>query len=162
MRHAEPWYGENRAKRAGRKVVPMPDLSVALADIRKRVQRLGAECRARHKRCVFLTQPTMWRPDLPPELEKLMWFGWTGSMQNPTGFVSIADLARGMRQYNDVLLQACRDGGMECLDLAASIPKDTSALFDDCHFNVNGARLVADAITVYLCTRPPFNQRLYF
>jgi len=152
----DDWYLRNRGQRSRLPTLPLPDLSLALAEYHERLLSIGAECQARQKRCVFLTQPTMWRPDLPPEVASLMWFGWIGPRSRPQGYASLADLAGAMARYNDVLLQACRQMNAECLDLAESIPKDTSAMFDDCHFNANGARLVADVIVRYLRARAPF------
>lgn len=70
------------------------------------------------------------------------------------GYLSPGDLAQAMAGYNEALLRVSRQNGMESLDLAASIPKDTSAFFDDCHFNENGARMVALAIAQYLAGKP--------
>jgi lysophospholipase L1-like esterase len=153
------WYGRGRAGRAAGRTIPMPDLTTGLSEYRERLLRLADECRDRRKRCVFMTQPTIWRADLPQDLEKLLWFGWVGRSGRTKGFASVADLARGMSQYNDVMLMTCGEAGMECLDLAAQIPKDTTAFFDDCHFNIQGAQLVADAVVSYLSARPPYELK---
>ena len=92
---------------------------------------------------MFLTQPTMWRNDLPPPEERLLFYGWIGTMEAPRGFVRASDLAQGMRQFNEALLTICKIDSLECYDLASAIPKDTTAFYDDCHFNEGGARLVA-------------------
>ena len=51
------------------------------------------------------------------------------------------------------MLDVCREEGVDCLDLAALIPKDTSAFYDDCHFNIAGNAKVAAAVTDFLAAR---------
>lgn len=145
-----------RRKRALSPVMPLPDLTVALNEYRVRLQKITEECKARRIRCVFLTQPSMWRPDLPPEDERLLMFGWFGRKGSLDGHISTADAQRAMNAYNRVMLDVCRESGIECHDLASIVPKDTSALYDDVHFNENGAAIVARAVADYLLTRPPF------
>jgi hypothetical protein len=61
-----------------------------------------------------------------------------------------------MDLYNRRLIETCGQSGLDCYDLASVVPKDTSALFDDCHFNEQGARIVADRLSQYLLSRSPF------
>jgi len=153
---AERWYGPLRRRRGNGKVLPLPDLRVGAAEFRERILQLSTECRNRSLRCLFLTQPTMWRDNLTPEEQNLLWFGWIGPVLKPRGYVSVSDLARAMDLYNRTLLETCLQNGMECYDLAAFIPQNTSALFDDCHFNEGGARMAAELLSDYLLSRPPF------
>jgi lysophospholipase L1-like esterase len=137
------WYAERRRIRAQAPIVPMPDLALGVQEYQMRVRDLAEQCRLAGKRCAFLTQPTIWRSDLTPDEDRLLFYGWTGSMENPKGFVRPADLAQGMRQFNEALLTLCKVNSLECYDLASAIPKDATAFYDDCHFNEGGARLVA-------------------
>jgi hypothetical protein len=50
----------------------------------------------------------------------------------------------------------CRERGLECVDLAAKLPRDTSVFYDDCHFNESGARRVAEVLAEHLLGRAPF------
>jgi hypothetical protein len=118
--------------------------------------KLVALCHSTGRRCVFLTQPSIWRPGLTPEELKLLWAGRVGSFTHPTGFIAPEDLGRAMDAYNQVLLDVCHSHGLECFDLAARIPKDTTAFYDDVHYNEEGARMVARNVEGYLLTRPPF------
>jgi lysophospholipase L1-like esterase len=68
-------------------------------------------------------------------------------------------MAKAMEMYNRTLLDFCRQSGLECYDLASHIPKDTSAFFDEVHFNEAGARLVAQNLKQYLLSRPPFHAQ---
>jgi hypothetical protein len=147
---------ELRRRRAAGAVLPMPDLTLGRDEYRQRLQSLASECTFLQRRCVFLTQPTLWRPDLQTDVEKLLLFGWVGPKFRPRGYVSVAELSQGMDSYNRVMLDVCRRTHLECFDLAAALPKDTSVFYDDAHFTENGARLVARALSHYLLSLPPF------
>lgn len=148
----------DRKKRAAGKIVPPPDLSTGLEEYRGRVVAMANQCRGLQVRCLFLTQPTMWRGDLSPEEQSLLWLGYAGPFQNPRGYIATGDLERAMDMYNRTLLDVCRQNGLECLDIAPEIPKNTSAFFDDMHFNEAGSRLVAQLVTKHIVATPPFNQ----
>ncbi|MBI1786488.1 MAG: SGNH/GDSL hydrolase family protein [Acidobacteria bacterium] len=145
------WYGRRRAVRARAAIRPLPSLETGLSEYAVRLERLFEQCRRHGKRCLFLTQPTMWRSDLPPDLMPWLWFGRVRD-----GFADASDLAAAMDRYNQTLLDRCRKKGMECLDIAPALPKDLSSFFDDCHFTENGSRLVAQAVANYLLSKPPF------
>ncbi len=147
-----------RRERAGTKRVPLPSLQAAIGEFRDRILNISKECRNLGTRCLFLTQPTIYRGNLSPQEEALLWFGWIRREGKLQGYASAADLARAMDLYNQALLQTCRQNGIECYDLASVVPKNTSAFFDDCHFNENGARIVARSVAEYLLSRPPFSS----
>jgi lysophospholipase L1-like esterase len=149
----------DRKKRADAKIVPLPDLSTGLKEYRSRIIAMAKQCRDLQVRCLFLTQPTMWRGDLSPEEQSLLWLGYAGPFRNPRGYIAAGELERAMDMYNRTLLDVCGQSGLECFDVAATIPKDTSAYFDDAHFNENGARLMAQNLERYLLARPPFQAR---
>ncbi|MBI5480833.1 MAG: hypothetical protein HY906_18385 [Deltaproteobacteria bacterium] len=128
-----------RRRQADRKTA-LPDLAPALADYRSNLESIVDAAAARKVRLVLATQPVLWRPDLPPQLEDLLWFGWT--LQGGEYYATAA-LADGMARYNAVLLDVCRVRDVECVDLAARLQRDTSVFYDDCHFNESGARQVA-------------------
>lgn len=149
------WYGLKRRHRTSAKIVAMPHLSAGLAEYRSRIAAIGRECASLGVRCLFVTQPTMWSDSLPQDLQSLLWFGWVGPVDNPRGFVSISELTAGMATYNRTLLETCAENGLECYDLAAVIPKNTSSMFDDCHFNESGSRLVAQRLAEYILSKQP-------
>jgi hypothetical protein len=76
------------------------------------------------------------------------------------GYVTVGDLAKAMDAFNQELLSVCFDDGLECFDLAPLVPKDTSAFFDDSHFNENCSRIVASLLTDHLLSNPPFSEAL--
>ena len=82
--------------------------------------------------------------------------GWVGWRARRLGYASAPDLARAMDANNQTLLTVCGEDHLECYDLASFIPKDTSALNDDCHFNIGGARMTAQFLAARLPCSPPF------
>jgi lysophospholipase L1-like esterase len=145
----------SRRERFEGPVVPLPDLQTGLKEYRQRVLALATECRSMRKRCLFLTQPTMWRSDLTSEEKRLLWSGYVGRLEKPKGYASAADMARATAAYNQVLLDVCAQLRLECLDLAQHVAKDITALFDHAHFNVPGARTVADRLADCILPVPP-------
>lgn len=143
--------------RAAGPVLPIPDLRVALAEYAQRVRTLEQLCRQYHRRCVFLTQPTMWRAGLSAAEQSLFYSGGVGSHGVPRGYAAVPELARAMAAYNQALLAVCREDQLECYDMAAAIPKDTSAFSDESHYNDNGTHLVADYLAERLLASPPLN-----
>jgi hypothetical protein len=122
---------------------PLPPLGEHLAFYKKSLAELQALCDEKGLRLILLTQPALWRDDLPPELERLLWsrpIGRTGRV------LSTEALARGMKAFNDSLREFCAERSVELVDLAAVLPKDESVFYDDEHFNENGARRVAGLI----------------
>lgn len=144
-----------KERRAAAPTVPLPDLNIALNEYRNRIVALADRCRDLEMRCLFVTHPALWRSDLRPADERLLWFGWVGRWEHPKGYVSAADLSRAMDAYNRTLLDVCRQDGLECYDLAQDLPKDTSVFFDDVHFNEGGAEMVAQNLARYLLSKPP-------
>jgi len=105
---------------------------------------------------VLVTPPAIWRADLPAELDALLWMGGVGDFQRAEGgadFYTPAALAQGLERYAATLLDVCRDEGIACIDLARGFPQDTSAFYDDVHFNEPGARIVAVRLAAELAPR---------
>ena len=130
----------------------LPDLNLALQEYRRNVHAIIDLAKKRGMRVIFLTQPAMWSADLSPELQGLLWMGGIGDFQARPGcaYYSVKALGEGMSRYNDALISVCRARGVECIDLAGRLPKDTSIFYDDCHFNENGANEVAEIVSRYL------------
>lgn len=149
--------GASLSGRAAGPVLPLPDLRLALAEYAQRVRTLEQQCRQYHRRCVFLTQPTMWRAGLSAAEQSLLYSGGVGYHGIARGYVSAPELERAMAAYNQVLLAVCREDQFECYDMAAAIPKDTSAFSDESHYNDHGTHLVADYLAERLLASPPLN-----
>ncbi len=138
----------------------LPDMSKALKEYSKNINIMIDLAEETHTRLIFLTQPVLWKRDLSKELKDLVWLGGVGRFQKEEGkeYYSVDVLADAMRMYNDTLLNICHKRGVECIDLAAVLPKDTSVFYDDCHFNEKGSEKVAELINQYMRQHKPFKK----
>jgi lysophospholipase L1-like esterase len=135
----------------------LPDLSSALEEYSRNINALIDLAEDNSVRLIFLTQPVLWKPDLPQELNDLLWFGSVGSFrESGNEYYSVAALATGMSMYNETLLDTCQKRRVECFDLASLVPKDTTAFYDDAHLNEGGAEMVAEVLAQYMLQRDPF------
>ena len=130
----------------------LPDLSSAIKEYDRNINKLIDIALEKSIRLIFLTQPTMWKPDLPPELNALLWLGGIGNFQKESGntYYSSEALERGMKKYNDTLLRICQERQVECIDLEPVLEKDTTVFYDDVHFNESGARKVSGILSKYI------------
>lgn len=135
----------------------VPDLTIALAEYRRNLETIVDLLLARSVRPIFVTQPTIWRPDLTQEEIGLLWGGGIDSFQLGKGvkYYSPSSLEMVMRQYNDALLAVCRERAIDCIDLAGVFPKDRAVFYDDVHFTEAGARKVAEILFEHLGPQLP-------
>ena len=137
---------------ASKIVTEPPALERPLADFRSNLEAVLAEARARNVEIILLTQPVLWRNNMPPAEEKLLWLGGTGGFMNEPGheYYAVPVLAQAQARYNAELMSVCRERGRPCLDLASVIPSDTVMFYDDVHFTEAGAAAVGRAIATHL------------
>jgi lysophospholipase L1-like esterase len=162
---AQAWHGEDftaaRDLYASLPVVPLPNMQLALNEYQSRVEALAAQCRVLGIRCVFMTQPSLWREDLDSEARKLLCCSYVGHRIAPSGWIrgqpakpqgrlSLKDSASIMARYNEVLMETCSSQNLDCLDLASQIPKTAEMFFDEMHFTEVGSQRVATVIAGYL------------
>jgi lysophospholipase L1-like esterase len=142
---------------AGELRVSLPDLGPALDEFGRNLREVVSLARARGVRPILMTQPAMWRDDLPPALARLLWLGGVGDFMKRPGqpYYAVGALAEGMRRYNDVVRQVCASERVECIELT-TLPQDTATFYDDVHFNEAGARAVAAIVAGHLAARPPY------
>lgn len=135
-------YTIRREKRATATFTDViPDLANGLQGYRTRLEAIIDACTERGVKIVFTTQPVIWRDDLPPDVAARCWFGWLDDGR----YLTLGALRVAMDQYNDVLMETCRDAGVPCVDLS---PMNGIAdyYYDDCHFNNRGAAEVASRV----------------
>lgn len=149
-------YISRRQKRqAGPFRHELPDLTERLVEYSDNLNQIVDLAAANGVRLIFVTQPTMYRPDLTQAEENLF---WGGAGPGREYFYTSQAMIDGMARYNQRMLEICQQRGVECIDLAATLPKDTTVFYDEVHFNENGSRLVSDVIASYLLSQPPFSQ----
>jgi lysophospholipase L1-like esterase len=104
--------------------------------------RIFDECKAKHLFCLFMDQPTAYSTATPPEMRKRLhmtppWSSYTLGMDD---MISLSHL------YNDWMAQEATRRGLAFCPLAGKFPPTTDYFTDDCHFNENGARRVAEVV----------------
>ena len=104
------------------------------------------ECKKNHIFCLFMDQPTAYSETASAELRARLWM--TPPFADYT--LSMADMINLSRVYNDWMAQAVKSNGLTFCPLAAKVPATLDYLIDDCHFNENGARRVAEVVTACL------------
>ncbi len=139
---AGDFYLEKRARRraAPRVIHELPDLGPGLDEFERNLRALAAMIGKLSVQLVLVTQPSIWRDDLSGEEESLLWFGWA---EQGNAYYTPHLLAEAMDAYNKRLMRVAKDLELPCVDLAARLPRDTTVLYDDVHFNDNGSRLAA-------------------
>lgn len=139
-----------RARQRGEWTGELPVLGRGLREYGERIARIAEVCRRRELRCVFLTQPTLWREGLGPRAHASLWMGW-----NEHGrYFDPGKLRRGLDQYNQALLDVCSRLGLECVDLQPLSGRE-DLFYDDCHFTEAGARAVARILSRHLLASGP-------
>jgi lysophospholipase L1-like esterase len=145
-------YDEKRAARRRALLLDQaPDVSRGLEAYAGSIHRTVDLAEERGIALVLMTQATIWRDDLTARERQLLWFGWT---EHPRKYYAADVLAGTMRQYNDTLSRVCRERGVACVDLASAVPRDTTAFYDDCHFNEAGCRRVAALVAEHVRNHP--------
>jgi lysophospholipase L1-like esterase len=90
----------------------------------------------------------MWKPKLEEKYEKLI---MTSGFENNQSFYSTAAFSRGMKAFNERMINVCHQYNIPCIEL--SLPKTTASFYDDFHFNESGADLVSNEIYNYLSSK---------
>jgi hypothetical protein len=122
-------------------------LDWACSVYRKNLGEIIDVCRGQDPPCnlLMLTQPSMHRKDLPPDLERWL-FTWTDQHGN---YLCVAAMAQGINALNQTMLDLSRERGVDCIDLASMLPKNTQTFYDDWHYNNEGCARIADILCKY-------------
>ncbi len=130
----------------------LPEMATALAEYEDNIDAIVDLAQGHGALLLLVTQPSAWRPDMTAAEQGLLWLGGVGQYQELPGrpYYSVEALAEGMQAYNDVLLDTCRRRGVECIDLAAELPRDSTTFFDDVHFTEAGSAHVGRLVAAHL------------
>ncbi len=104
-------------------------------------------CRGNHQHVLFLTQPSLYRADLNAEEQALLW------QTTPNGTYAAGTLDKLNDLYNRALMEVCAQEDVDCIDLAAKLPKDETTFYDDFHFNISGCDSVAKIVAATLAQK---------
>jgi lysophospholipase L1-like esterase len=130
----------------------LPNLNEALQHYADNLRAIISSVKSRGIAPIFMTQPTMWVEGLDDQYEKLLLMGGSYDRSNPDSLLYFTPraLESGIGAFNDTLMRICKEEGVLYLDLALNMPKTTASFYDDCHFNENGAKQVADLLHDFL------------
>jgi len=120
-----------------KKTDTLPDLTKALQDYKYNLLEMADIARENHVKLVWITQPTLWGKDLVGDLEV---YGATHFRTEEGYAYSISSLENGVNRFNQVLQDVAQQEGIEVIDLASVLPKDTTVFYDYCHYNRNGMK----------------------
>jgi hypothetical protein len=121
-----------------------PPLAPALRRYRENLRAIAHLCRTRQQELIFMTQPSLYSGSMSPELIDLL-LETTDDRPTPP-----AALNQALEAFNEVMRDVCRTEAVICVDLAMTLPKDTSVFYDDCHFNIPGCERVANTLERHL------------
>ncbi|AXG69447.1 GDSL-like lipase/acylhydrolase family protein [Kordia sp. SMS9] len=128
-------------KKQSKIIEELPDLTAGLARYEENIKTMIQLAKSKNIRLVFVTQATMWKPNLEPQYEELM---ITSGFENNEAFYSTTALYGGMELFNQRLKTVCAQQNVPCIDL--QLPKTTESFYDDFHFNESGAELTSEQI----------------
>jgi lysophospholipase L1-like esterase/uncharacterized protein YjeT (DUF2065 family) len=126
--------------------IALPSLAVHENNVRAMI----AELRRQRIRPIFLTQPVLF--DTTDYWKSIS--GCDYSYKGNKGELSAATYAKLLSQFNDKLINICREENAEVFDLARNIPHSTRYFYDTMHFTEAGADTVAEIIASYMSTHP--------
>jgi lysophospholipase L1-like esterase len=98
--------------------------------------------RSQNIKLMMLTQATTWNSRIDPGTADWHWMNCSDSV-----CYREKDMDQAMEAYNGVTRRLAREYNIPMQDLAKILPKTLDVIYDDCHLNVNGARLAAQFIT---------------
>jgi len=143
IRQALPFHSNYRNLVRLRKSNPLSSSPprTDLAAFETNLRTIVGICRANDIELVLLTQPTTWNSRLDTGIAAWHWMNCCDTVSYRE-----ADMDRAMEQYNDVTRRLASEFNLPLVDLGRVLPKSSEIMYDDCHFNVNGARVAAECV----------------
>ncbi|MCO6359825.1 SGNH/GDSL hydrolase family protein [Roseivirga pacifica] len=147
--YGDSQYFAQQMRQNAPKIDTLPKIDTALRHYSDNLKKIITIVKSHNMTPVFVTQPSMWKPNLDDNLERLLLTGGTATIEgtNTLNYYSTEVLYKGMKQFNNTLLKICNEQNVPSINLADQLPKSTEVFYDDCHFNENGAQLVADVLS---------------
>ncbi len=128
----------------------IPALANALKEFEQNLDLIYKESQKQNLELVLVSQGTLYKDSMNSYENSLLWMGGVGNFQerNNCAYYSSRVLNKAMSDYNERLkIFSVNKPGVKFVDLANQLAKDTSVFYDDCHFNENGAKKVAEVIS---------------
>lgn len=123
----------------------LPSITPGLERYQKNTEDIIAQAKAKNIQLIFITQATMWKPNLEPQYEKLM---LTSGFKDNEKFYTTEAFYHGMEAFNAKTIAICKENNIPCI--ALDLPKTTASFYDDFHFNESGAELLSEQLSTAL------------
>ncbi len=144
---AKPYFEVAKDQRMKRPLLPFEPAfkESTLEEYERYIISLAGLAEAHGIKVLFTTQPMLWKAEMSPEEEKVLWL----AQYNHKGIIYRLEpgtAARLLGTLNERLLKVCREKGYPYLDLSELIPHTLDIFYDDVHFNEKGAETVAELV----------------
>lgn len=140
---ARTWYSDLRDSSPS-KPKPRIDLLRPLPDFKRNLTRLASIVSNDGARLVLMTQPYSYRPNMTTAEKKTLFypFYYKDYAQVP----GIDEQTTAMDRFNQGTREVASATGSVLIDLESRIAKSADMMYDDVHYTVDGARVVAQQI----------------
>ena len=140
-------WRNNRAH-ALRLIDTLPDMTAALDEYGRIINLMIDEAQKQKLEIIFLNQSAIWKDSMPDAEISRLWLGGIGKFQQEPGHVYYTPKAlhHGLELYNQKLAATCAARHVKVIDIDSQIPHDLSVFYDDCHFNIEGTRQIANIV----------------
>ncbi len=120
---------------------------MALEDYEKNLERFIELSKEKNSTLIFMTQPYLYKENMSAKEDASLWMTYDfGDIYYPT-----ETMIYSMEEFNKKLLKVCESNkDIYCIDLEKKVPKTFNYIYDDMHFNENGARFVAEEISLFM------------
>ena len=131
-------------------------MNMRCATMKKVLHLILTEARLQSLEVYFVSQTSLYKDSMSAYDQSLLWMGGVGEFQQQAGhaYYTPRAIRQLLEEYNQVTADFCAKNSLPFVDISTTLPMDTSVFYDDCHFNENGSRLVAIAITPLFSLQP--------
>jgi len=119
-----------------------------LAPYGENLKSIIGVARANGIHLVLVTQPSSWNSRVDPKAAEWHWMTHRDGVRYPEEWMDEA-----LEKYNDVMRRLGEENGVPVLDLARGMKKSLEFFYDDCHYNVAGARYVGEELGFFVSRR---------
>lgn len=151
------FYVEQRRRRSNATKLDIPpDISECVSAFSYNLERMSEMARAHNATLVLATQGSLYRADLTPEEENLLWFGAKDA--NPFGenppseYYTAAAMAHMLGEYNRATTDICAKEHVSCWITDDHVPKTTASYYDDVHLNIAGSRTLGRSLAEFIAS----------
>jgi lysophospholipase L1-like esterase len=143
-------WGAHSSRASGRKEERTFRPDRVLPQYDRFIRRIADTCTAANLRCVFITQPTAYQPDVEPRLKNGFWM----TPPNESYTLDFGSLTHLAKLYNAYLVETARARHQVVCDVAADLRATAENFRDDVHFTESGSRAVAKSLARCLAGHP--------